>query len=179
MHPLSDLLKINERQTCADLETHGDGLDVMVGGKGTAWKVMTTRLTSIKTLDLQPSSEKFWPKQCSKIIPLAGSPNTKRTYFDGKQRAYGGAYEVGNPVFGFTEEIAIPHGGVGGWTRICFTIVEGDEEEEEKSPSLIMDGEGWIHGYEAIIIPGGCMMLGRWMDMKEPEARGPFIFWDV
>ncbi|KAJ5501648.1 Major facilitator superfamily domain general substrate transporter [Penicillium expansum] len=164
MHPLSDLLKINERQTCADLETHGDGLDVMVVSR-----------PSISN----PPPKSSGPSNAARLSPLAGSPNTKRTYFDGKQRAYGGAYEVGNPVFGFTEEIAIPHGGVGGWTRICFTIVEGDEEEEEKSPSLIMDGEGWIHGYEAIIIPGGCMMLGRWMDMKEPEARGPFIFWDV
>ncbi|KAJ5810931.1 hypothetical protein N7447_010447 [Penicillium robsamsonii] len=160
MHPLSDLCRLDERQTCADLETHGDSIDVM-------------------TLDLQPSPEKFWPEQCSKLIPLASRPDINRIYFDGRQRAYGAAYEAGNYVFGFTEEIAVPHGGFEGWTRICFTIVEVDDEEDEMPPSPAMDGEGWIHGYEAVIIPGGRIMLGRWVDLKEPETRGPFIFWDV
>ncbi|CAG8193587.1 unnamed protein product [Penicillium nalgiovense] len=162
IHPVSDLQKANQRQTCADLETHGDGIDIM-------------------TLDLQPSSEQFWPAQCSKIIPLAGELDTERVYFDGKQRSYDAAHEAGNPVFGFTEEIAVPHGGFEGWTRICFTIVEadGDDDEEEQPSSPMMHGEGWIHGYEAVIVPGGRMMLGRWVDMKEPDARGPFIFWDV
>ncbi|KAJ5214583.1 hypothetical protein N7449_001752 [Penicillium cf. viridicatum] len=168
IHPVSDLLKNTDRQTCADLEIHGEVIDPM-------------------TLDLKPS-EHFWPKQCSKIIPLAGGPDTKRTYFEGKQRAYNGPDEAGNPVFGFTEEIAAPHGGFGGWTRICFIIAEGDEddeddeddeEDEEKTPSLLMEGAGWIHGYEAVIIPGGRMMLGRWLDMKATYAKGPFIFWDV
>ncbi|CAG8894673.1 unnamed protein product [Penicillium egyptiacum] len=178
IHPLSDLQGSNQRQTCADLETHGDGIEIMVSGRRVC-KVMTTMLTNVKTLDLKPSSEQFWPAQCSKMIPLAGGLDTKRLYFDGKQRAYDGAYEAGNTVFGFTEDISLPHGGFEGWTRICFTIVEADEEEEEKPFSVVMDGEGWIHGYEAVIVPGGRMMLGRWLDMKEPDARGPFIFWDV
>ena len=69
--------------------------------------------------------------------------------------------------------------------RICFVLVDGeqddedDEDDEEKTPSLLMESEGWIHGYEAAIIPGGRMMLGRWLDMKATYARGPFIFWDV
>ncbi|KAJ5963367.1 uncharacterized protein N7479_003243 [Penicillium vulpinum] len=171
MHPLSDLLH-TDRQTCADLETHGDLIDIM-------------------NLDLQPSSYRFWPEQCNKIIPIASVPDTMRTYFNGKQRGYGGVHEEENPVFGFTEDIPAQHGGFGGWTRICFMILEaeeeeGEEEEEEEEEeddempfSPVMDGEGWIHGYEAVIIPGGRMMLGRWVDMKEPEARGPFIFWDV
>ncbi|CAI7641800.1 unnamed protein product [Penicillium glandicola] len=162
MHPLSDLYKMNERQTCADFETHGDSIDIM-------------------TLELKPSFEHFWPEECNMIIPLASGRDIKRTYFDGKQRAYGGPYEAGNHVFGFTEEIVVPHGGFEGWTRVCFTIVEADEDDEDddKVFSLVMEGEGWIHGYEAIIVPGGCIMLGRWVDMKEPDAKGPFIFWDV
>ncbi|KAJ5502042.1 hypothetical protein N7463_004916 [Penicillium fimorum] len=179
MHPLSDLQRLDERQTCADLETHGDSIDVMVGGWRVARKAVMTRLTYVKTLDLQPSPEKFWPEQCSKLIPLASGPEIKQIYFDGRQRAYGGAYEAGNYVFGFTEEIAVPHGGFEGWTRVCFIIVETDDKEDEMPPSPAMDGEGWIYGYEAVIIPGGRIMLGRWVDMKEPEARGPFIFWDV
>ncbi|KAI3081450.1 hypothetical protein CBS147339_2768 [Penicillium roqueforti] len=158
MHPISDL-QDNERQSCADLETHGDGVEIM-------------------TLDLA-TSEEFWPKQCSKIMPLAKGRNIKRTYFDGKQRAYSGAHEAGNHVFGFTEEIAVSHGGFEGWMRICFIIAEADEDDEEKHSPLVMDGPGWIHGYEAVIIPGGRLMLGRWLDMKETGARGPFIFWDV
>ncbi|KAJ5373549.1 hypothetical protein N7517_005555 [Penicillium concentricum] len=139
MHPLSDLQRINERQTCADLETHGDSIDVMVSGWRVAWKAAMTMLTYVKTLDLEPSYEQFWPEQCSKLIPLAGGPDTMRTYFDGRQRAYAGAYEAGNYVFGFTEEIAVPHGGFGGWARICFTIVEADDEEEEMPPPM-----GWM-----------------------------------
>lgn len=146
---------------------------------------MTTglTLTHVKTLDLKPS-EHFWPEKCSKIIPLAGGPDTKRTYFEGKQSSYNGPDEVGNHVFGFTEEIAASHGGFGGWMRICFMLVDGevddeDEDNEKKTPSLLMESEGWIHGYEAAIIPGGRMMLGRWLDMKATDARGPFIFWDV
>lgn len=141
----------------------------------------STTLTNGETLDLQPSSGQFWPAQCSKIIPPAGGVDTERVYFDGKQRSHDATHEVGNPVFGFTEEIAVPHGGFEGWTRICFTVVEADEDddEEEQPFSAVMDGEGWIHGYEAVIVPGGRMMLGRWVDMKEPDARGPFIFWDV
>ncbi|CAI7648192.1 unnamed protein product [Penicillium crustosum] len=163
IHPVSDLLK-TDRQTCADIEIHGELIDPM-------------------TLDLKPS-EHFWPEKCSKIIPLAGGPDTKRTYFEGKQSSYNGPDEVGNHVFGFTEEIAASHGGFGGWMRICFMLVDGevddeDEDNEKKTPSLLMESEGWIHGYEAAIIPGGRMMLGRWLDMKATDARGPFIFWDV
>ncbi|KAJ5704693.1 hypothetical protein N7536_000382 [Penicillium majusculum] len=164
IHPVSDLLK-TERQTCADIEIHGEPIDPM-------------------SLDLKPSGHS-WPEKCNKIIPLAGGPDTKRTYFEGKQRAYDSPNEVANHVFGFTEEIAAPHGGFGGWMRICFVLVDGeqddedDEDDEEKTPSLLMESEGWIHGYEAAIIPGGRMMLGRWLDMKATYAKGPFIFWDV
>lgn len=181
---MSDLLK-TDRQTCADIEIHGELIDPMVSKKRVARKAMTTGLTliNVKTLDLKPS-EHFWPEKCSKIIPLAGGPDTKRTYFEGKQSSYNGPDEVGNHVFGFTEEIAASHGGFGGWMRICFMLVDGevddeDEDNEKKTPSLLMESEGWIHGYEAAIIPGGRMMLGRWLDMKATDARGPFIFWDV
>ncbi|KAJ5426642.1 hypothetical protein N7465_001712 [Penicillium sp. CMV-2018d] len=181
IHPLSDLLEETDRQTCADIEIHGELIDPMVSGRRVAWKAMTTGLTNVKTLDLRPS-EHFWPQKCSEIMPLAGGPDTKRTYFEGRQRAYNGPDEGGNHVFGFTEEIAAPHGGFAGWMRICFILAEGDEDDEddeEKTPSLLMEIEGWIHGYEGVIIPGGRMMLGRWLDMKATYARGPFIFWDV
>lgn len=125
---MSDLLK-TERQTCADIEIHGEPIDPMVSGRRVAWKVMTTGLTNVKSLDLKPSGHS-WPEKCNKIIPLAGGPDTKRTYFEGKQRAYDSPNEVANHVFGFTEEIAAPHGGFGGWMRICFVLVDGEQDDE-------------------------------------------------
>jgi hypothetical protein len=109
----------------------------------------------------------FWPAQCSKIIPPAGGVDTERVYFDGKQRSYDATHEIGSlfaieiyplsidptsgrddlaalrgpelsrPVFGFTEEIAVPHGGFEGWTRICFTVVEADEDDATHRPSIM------------------------------------------
>ncbi|KAJ5787397.1 hypothetical protein N7457_002387 [Penicillium paradoxum] len=159
MHPISDLLEI-DRQTCADFGSHGDTIDVMV-------------------LDLVPSESLFWPEECRKLIPLVGGTETKRSYFDGKQRYHASAEGRKNHVFGFTEEIDFAHGGFRGWTRICFTIVQAVEEDEDKPSYLVLNTDCWIHAYEAVITPGGCLMIGRWLDMNETEAKGPFILWDV
>jgi hypothetical protein len=130
-------------------------------------------------MDLQPSKELFWPQECCEIIPLIGGSDTKRTYFKGKQWIHGSLDDSGNHVFGFTEEIDVAHGGLWGWTRICFTIVEAAEDEGDDNPfNWSLDSEYWVHGYEAVIIPGGRLMLGRWLDMHDTGAKGPFIFWD-
>ena len=88
-------------------------------------------------------------------------------------------------MFGFTEAIAHPYGGFRGWTRICFAICE--EPDEDSGSDVIMeegadpDDNYWVHAYEGVILPGGRIMLGRWMDLKNMDAsgRGPFIFWDL
>lgn len=100
---------------------------------------------------------------------MSSDPGIHRVFFQGAQGYHGQSGDV-NPVFGFTEAISFPYGDIFGWTRICF--------------AMIADGNGlnssdWLHGYEAVLLPGGRIMLGRWMDLKDTSARGPFIFWDV
>lgn len=98
-----------------------------------------------------------------------------RVYFDGVQRIHG-SNDAANPLFGFTERIAFPYGGIPGWTRICFAICE----QSDIDGGQVWQGDGhWIHGYEGVILPGGNIMLGRWVDLKDTSGRGPFIFWDL
>jgi hypothetical protein len=41
----------------------------------------------------------------------------------------------------------------------------------------------WIFGYEGVVLPGGRIMMGQWLDIGDMEddkhGKGPFIFWDV
>ena len=56
---------------------------------------------------------------------------------------------------------------------------EGHWFPEEDWPPLTLETDfHWIHGYEGVLFPGGRMMIGRFVDMVETDARGPFIFWD-
>ncbi|CAG8156699.1 unnamed protein product [Penicillium salamii] len=151
IHPFPTTLEeLENRQTCA---AHGEGPELM-------------------TLDLEESSDLFWPAACNKIVPLYEGLKTKRVPFAGKQDTY--ATQEENHVFGFLEHMEVAYGGISGWQRICFTICErlGDEFAEAKDGT-----DGWVHIYEALLIPGGRLMVGRWVDLKEPSAKGPFIFW--
>lgn len=130
----------------------------------------------IKELELGTRPDLFWPEACKRIIPLGGGPETKRVAFNGRQGYYS-ENEESNHVFGFTEDIEVAHGDFSGWKRICFAICQ--DVDDQVSNHLAPDTEGWVHIYEAVIIPGGRIMLGRWVDLKEPLAKGPFIFWDV
>lgn len=80
-------------------------------------------------------------------------------------------------MFGFVEPMEREYGELPGWSRICFAICEKIEGIEQSSWSSA--SSRWVHGYEAVIIPGGRLMLGWWIDMKNTSGRGPFIFWDV
>lgn len=79
--------------------------------------------------------------------------------------------------------------------RACLPLHMGmiDDEEEDGQegeggiqwfpkemwpPSDFVFDFHWIHGYEGVILPGGRIILGRWMDMVDGLDRGPFIFWD-
>lgn len=136
-------------QTCADIESH-------------------LRL-DILSMNLHITNDPFWPSECNKIIPMSTDMDTNRVFFQGIQGINGLAGE-GNPVFGFTEIIAYPYGGIPGWNRVCFAIIAGGNDEYSSD---------WLHGYEAVLLPGGRIMLGRWIDLKNTSGRGPFIFWDV
>lgn len=112
-------------------------------------------------------------------------------------------------VRGFTEPTSSSHADIPGWTRICFVIYDADreflklisqdDEQEEKEeardkkeeqelgwlpeeewPPVDLELEfNWIFGYEGVMLPGGRIMMGRWIDMREPSITGPFIFWDT
>ncbi|KAJ5683220.1 hypothetical protein N7462_006385, partial [Penicillium macrosclerotiorum] len=134
----------------------------------------------IMTLEIEHEpSERVWPDECNKIIPLLGGDGMQRTYFQGEQSTLGGD-PANNPVFGFTELIARPYGDIPGWTRICFAICEGSSESDETGDTDDFDSH-WVHGYEGLLLPGGRIMMGRWLDLKNMDAsgRGPFIFWDL
>lgn len=97
------------------------------------------------------------------------NPATQRIFFDGWQGTPG-LEENENLVLGFAETIEYPYGGISGWARVCFAIIASEAESQVPE---------WIHGYEALLLPGGRIMLGRWMDLEDSSGRGPFIFWDI
>ncbi|CAG8043718.1 unnamed protein product [Penicillium olsonii] len=153
IHPFPRTIEeLENRQTCG---SHDEEMEIM-------------------TLELQTCQDLFWPDVCSQFVAPFKGANVKRVAFKGKQGIHGNVET--NHAFGFIEDIEAAYGGFSGWQRVCFTLVEriDDEPLEVKE-----DAAGWLHIYEAVIIPGGRVMLGRWVDMKAPAATGPFIFWDI
>ncbi|KAJ6107956.1 hypothetical protein N7523_009279 [Penicillium sp. IBT 18751x] len=156
IHPLPDTIEeFSRRESCADLEDHIHQVDVM-------------------SLEIEHTSQKIWPEICGRLIPRYNAAECV-AYFQGLQRIHGES-EPANPLFGFTESISIPYGGFKGWTRVCFCICEN---VDGNGNSVFNDDDSWIHGYEGVIPPGGGVMLGRWLDLKDTSGRGPFLFWDV
>ena len=61
--------------------------------------------------------------------------------------------------------------------------MDGEEEEaswlpEDDWPPILMDSYS-IRGYEGVILPGGRIIIGRYVDMLDVDTRGPFILWDI
>ncbi|KAJ6002861.1 hypothetical protein N7451_005408 [Penicillium sp. IBT 35674x] len=159
LHPLPSSFRDERRQTCADLDSHWEQVDTL-------------------SLEIESqTNEPFWPAECEELIPRCGSPDIKRLYFYGHQNTLSASRDAANPMFGFVEPMEREHGELPGWCRICFAICEKTEGIEQSSWSSA--SSHWVHGYEAVIIPGGRLMLGWWIDMKNTSGRGPFIFWDV
>ncbi|KAJ5745518.1 hypothetical protein N7520_010700 [Penicillium odoratum] len=160
LHPIpSTLEELQRRQTCADLDTHWDQVDIL-------------------SLEIESQSDEgYWPSEFDVLIPRLEGPGIKRFYFAGHQNTLGASIGAANPMFGFMEPIETHYGGFPGWSRICFVIYEKLECHEQITGLLALSR--WVHGYEAVVIPGGRIMLGWWMDMKNISGRGPFIFWDV
>lgn len=125
-------------------------------------------------MEIEHISQGIWPEACDSVIPRYEAAECV-TYFQGLQKIHGDS-EVANPLFGFTESISVPYGGFKGWTRVCFCICEAVDENGD---SVFNDDDRWVHGYEGVIPPGGGVMLGRWLDLKDTSGRGPFLFWDV
>ncbi|KAJ5635405.1 uncharacterized protein N7484_008718 [Penicillium longicatenatum] len=160
LHPLPIPFHHEQRrQTCADLDSHWDQVDIL-------------------SLEIESQTyESFWPAECEELVPRCGGPDIKRLYFHGYQNTRGASHDAANPMFGFVEPIENDDVDFPGWSRICFVICEKTEGNEQSTWSS--GSPRWVHGYEAVIIPGGRFMLGRWIDMKNTSGRGPFIFWDV
>ncbi|CAL5874174.1 uncharacterized protein PFLUO_LOCUS8462 [Penicillium psychrofluorescens] len=170
LHPAPDPMEqLRFRQTCADLDTHWDQVELMT-----------------LELELQSDDEKAWPTEFDAILPRLGEPKN-RVFFQGVQQTYGGTTPARNGVIGFTEPIAVHYGGFTGWNRICFAIRDeggspaqaGSSAEQGQWTPWALERSAWLHGYEAVILPGDAVMLGRWVDMKDMTGRGPFLFWDV
>ncbi|EPS34098.1 hypothetical protein PDE_09060 [Penicillium oxalicum 114-2] len=166
LHPMPTRREdFEDQETCADLR----GEHII--------------LPEIMMLTVNPNTEAFWPESCNKFIPIHEDDKVDRSYFRGIQNTLNG--EPGqHSVFGFTETIAHSYGGIPGWMRVCLTICEGprddsDDDRDDDDPSQESGGL-WVHGYEGVVLPGGRIMLGRWIDMKTMDAsgRGPFIFWN-
>lgn len=140
-----------------------------------------------------------WPKIFGNILPILGKETTP-TYFRGIQKDSGANDDASvNFIRGFKEDLEQSPGDIPGWSRICFVIYDpnrnnlplapvgdgGDDdgnqsELEEKWPPLDLETDfHWIYGYEGLVLPGGRLMLGRWLQMMDVTNTGPFIFWDV
>ncbi|PIG86387.1 hypothetical protein AARAC_008389 [Aspergillus arachidicola] len=181
VHPYPETVtELEHRQSCADLNTHWI--------QGDTDPLVFQIRPDLNTLN--------WPPEFNRIIPMVG-PESHRLYFRGLQKLGDDLY----PVRGFTEPIRGSQGGFPGWQRICFAIYAADREQ---LPLLLEIGESepsddeaacllselwppgeletdflWIQGYEGVILPGGKIMLGQWVDMIDMTERGPFIFWNL
>ncbi|PLB34012.1 putative MFS myo-inositol transporter [Aspergillus candidus] len=149
-----------------------------------------------RILRVKPDPDSMnWPRIFQNVIPLLGEDST-RSYFRGYQSS--SVDESVNLVRGFVEAVKSPQGGFPGWRRVCFALYEthtgqidpqGEDYMEvfvnksrlfprEPWPPFDLETDFlWIHGYEGLVLPGGQIMVGQWVDMVDTRARGPFIFW--
>jgi hypothetical protein len=148
-------------------------------------------------LDLVITSDKStWPELFNGVFPLhTRIPESDRIYFRGAQSFFNRPGDTSPYLIrGFTEQCQ-DLAGIPGWRRICFIIYNTNTE----SLSINLDNDPgvlnqvwtpwgwwtdflWAYGYDGIIIPGGKIMMGRWLDVLrqgEKGATGPFIFWEV
>jgi hypothetical protein len=136
-------------------------------------------------------------------MPILGPEESSRTYFRGIQRYHQDMDSETYLIRGFTEPIINTPGGIPGWMRVCFAnyeanrdslmlILSEDRSEEDREASSLFPEESWppldmqtdfhwIYGFEGVILPGGRIMMGNWLDMQKVHQedcdRGPFIYW--
>jgi hypothetical protein len=150
-----------------------------------------------------------WPQLLNEVIPMSADCPSQ-VFFRGTQKYNSSTDSSAHYlVRGFLEPIAEPQGEIPGWTRICFITYDAnrdilatfgqeggnDQTTEKQGPTnSSFPDEDWppadlewsfhyIYGFEGVILPGGRIMLGQWLDIKEEGAldcdRGPFIYWDA
>lgn len=204
MHPLPpDLYSLQNRQTCADLDSHWTHVIPLVRliiPTSSTWLAPSWLILLFEHLHLSHNSgELDWPALFNNILPLLG-PNARRRSFRGFQSFYGSNDCATYLVRGFTELIIPLQGGIRGWKRICFTIYNPNREllklilsekrensdrtrkmqfPEEEWPPISWSDFRWVFGYEGVVFPGGNIIVGRWINLLEIDSLGPFIFWQV
>ncbi|KAF9891285.1 hypothetical protein FE257_004849 [Aspergillus nanangensis] len=181
IHPYPETLDAPEmRQTCGDLSAHLTQVDCM-------------------SLTLHANRDPLnWPPAFQALIPFLADERS-RVYFRGVQTNHNSDDGEMYLVRGFVEPLQDVYGGFPGWKRICFAIyaanrdflpiLEGGSGQGQHGTGMFPN-EAWppidmeveftcIHGYEGRLLPGGSMILGQWVDMRNTTGKGPFIFWDV
>ncbi|RJE25514.1 hypothetical protein PHISCL_02126 [Aspergillus sclerotialis] len=153
----------------------------------------------MQSLQIKPHPDPTnWPALFDEIISILGT-SADRVYFRGIQ---GINEDSTNLIRGFIEPIMQQQGEFSGWKRICFAIYKpnsmnlgstesftgeeaGDADEipwfsnEFWPPYVLQSDFSSINGYEGVLLPGGRIMMGRFVDMIQTSDRGPFIFWDL
>jgi hypothetical protein len=97
------------------------------------------------------------------------------------------------------EPVPLPQGDIPGWNRICFAIYKANREtlpvygtgvgEGAEGEMLVFPDEAWpgdfqfdfhsVRLYEGMMLPGGRIIVGRYVDMLDAEGGGPFMLWDI
>ncbi|KAH8693129.1 hypothetical protein BGW36DRAFT_464317 [Talaromyces proteolyticus] len=182
IHPYPKTSKaLKSDQTCENLGIHGP--------------------TFANSLRLSVSKNpQNWPGMFNTIIPMSES-SPSRTFFRGIQRYHDMIDSPTYLVRGFLEPILEAQGDFPGWTRICFVDYDANREflplfdhKNTHDEYLSFPDEQWppvdlhsdflsIYGFEGVLLPGGRIILGQWLDMQGEGTgecdRGPFIFWEM
>lgn len=160
--------------------------------KRTTESKLTARSSQLLHLTIDPDPLN-WPAIFDWIIPILGAASS-RTYFRGIQRFHQVMDSPSYLVRGFLEPIPSPQGGIPGWSRICFVIYDAnrdflklvpsdtDDDGEDGSKEALFPEEDWppvdlrmdfhwIFGYEGVLLPGGRIMLGQWLDMARADEE--------
>ncbi|KAK2802951.1 hypothetical protein FQN50_007196 [Emmonsiellopsis sp. PD_5] len=220
IHPLPRTLsELQERQTCGDLSTHLSRNDIQrltllptpptTTTNATTWPPLFNSALPISPTTPATSRLYFHGTQSPCTQPNPPPPTTTTTT------------TIQERILGFTEPLP-SQSSIPGWRRIRFIIYTVNTEsvlaETYNTNTVNGDGDGdgnvdddvnreeWFpstwatdyfllaDGYEGVVLPGGGIMMGRWVDListgvegevgmgvgMETGVRpdmGPFIFW--
>ncbi|KAK2788938.1 hypothetical protein FQN52_006471 [Onygenales sp. PD_12] len=215
IHPLPRTLsELQERQTCGDLSTHLSRNDVQrltllptpttTTNNTTVWPPLFNSAHPISPTI--PAASRIYFHGTQSPCTQPNHPPTPPTTATTQER-----------ILGFTEPLP-SQSSIPGWRRICFIIytVNAESVLAETYDTNTVDGDGnvvddgvngegreeWFpstwatdyfllaDGYEGVVLPGGGIMMGRWVDLIGTEGEGemgmgtgvradmgPFIFW--
>ncbi|EEP80802.1 predicted protein [Uncinocarpus reesii 1704] len=169
IHPYTGIENLLERQTCADFGTHMERIPHV--------------FFKIDSDPILPAMRQL----LEHAFPSAPSAFDREwfsaTWWAEEEEDY--LYSI----LGYCESLPGTHGGSPGWRRACFMQYEwctiGYEIFEDLADFYLLDPDQWknyfewVTGYEAVMLPGGQIMIGRWYNMQSDPVweGGPLIFW--